>query len=107
MKETGQNVVPLMCVTETLKCQSSDVYEILLGWTNQGNLKVELVECTRKKRSAYRVLVGKPEGKRPLGRTGHQQVDKIKKDFNKQNGMDSSGSGEGELAGSCEHANES
>jgi hypothetical protein len=38
-------------------------------------------------RNAYRVLVGKPERKRPLGRPGHQQEDKIKKDFNKHNGM--------------------
>jgi hypothetical protein len=46
-----------------------------------------LVECMRTKRNAYKVLVGKPEGKRPLGRPGHQQEDKIKKNFNKQNGM--------------------
>jgi len=37
-------------------------------------------------RNAYRFLIGKPEGKRPLVRPGHQQEEKIKKDFNKQNG---------------------
>jgi hypothetical protein len=26
----------------------------------------------REKRNAYRVLVGKPEGKRPLGKPGHR-----------------------------------
>jgi hypothetical protein len=26
------------------------------------------VGCMREKRNAYRILVGKPEGKRPLGR---------------------------------------
>ena len=41
----------------------------------------------RKKRNAHRVLVGKREEKGPLGRPGHQQEDKIKKDLNKQNGM--------------------
>jgi hypothetical protein len=33
-----------------------------------------------KKRNAYRLLVGKPEGKRPLGRPRHRFVD-IRKDF--------------------------
>jgi hypothetical protein len=30
------------------------------------------------KRNAYRILVGKPEGKRPLGRPGRRWVDNIK-----------------------------
>jgi hypothetical protein len=30
-----------------------------------------------KKRNAYRLLVGKPEGKRPLGRTRRRWVDNI------------------------------
>jgi hypothetical protein len=29
-------------------------------------------------RNAYRILVGKPEGKRPLGRPRHRWVDNIK-----------------------------
>jgi hypothetical protein len=33
------------------------------------------------KRNAYRVLVGKPEGKRPLGRPRCRWVDSIKMDF--------------------------
>jgi hypothetical protein len=33
------------------------------------------------KRNAYRILVGKPEGKRPLGRPIHRWVDNIKKDL--------------------------
>ena len=32
-------------------------------------------------RNAYRVLVGKPEGKRPLGRPRHRWEDKIKMDL--------------------------
>jgi hypothetical protein len=30
------------------------------------------------KRNAYRILVGKPEGKRPLGRLRHRRADNIK-----------------------------
>jgi hypothetical protein len=33
------------------------------------------------KRNAYRLLVGKPEGKRPLGRPRHKGVDNIKMDL--------------------------
>jgi hypothetical protein len=33
------------------------------------------------KRNAYRILVGKPEGKRPLGRCRHRWEDNIKMDL--------------------------
>jgi hypothetical protein len=33
------------------------------------------------KRNAYRILVGKPEGKRPLGRPRHRWVENIKMDL--------------------------
>jgi hypothetical protein len=33
------------------------------------------------KRNEYRILVGKPEGKRPLGRPRHRWVDNIKMDL--------------------------
>jgi hypothetical protein len=33
------------------------------------------------KRNAYRILVVKPEGKRPLGITRRRRVDNIKMDF--------------------------
>jgi hypothetical protein len=33
------------------------------------------------KRNAYRILVGNPEGKRPLGRPRHRWVDNIKMDL--------------------------
>jgi hypothetical protein len=35
----------------------------------------------RKKRNAYRIFVGKPGGKQPLGRTRRRWVDNIKMDF--------------------------
>jgi hypothetical protein len=34
-----------------------------------------------KKRNAYRILVGKPKGKRPLGRQRRRWVDNIKMDL--------------------------
>jgi hypothetical protein len=33
------------------------------------------------KRNAYRILVGKPEGKRPVGRPRRSWVDRIKMDL--------------------------
>jgi hypothetical protein len=33
------------------------------------------------KRNGYRILVGKPEGKRPVGRPRHRWVDSIKMDL--------------------------
>jgi hypothetical protein len=33
------------------------------------------------KRNVYRLLVGKPEGRRPLGRPRHRKVDNIKMDL--------------------------
>jgi hypothetical protein len=40
------------------------------------------------KRNAYRILVGKPEGRRPLGRPRRRRVDDIKMDF-RETGWDS------------------
>jgi hypothetical protein len=39
------------------------------------------VACMGVRRGAYRVLVGKPEGKGPIGRLGHRQEDNIKMDI--------------------------
>jgi hypothetical protein len=46
------------------------------------------------KRNAYRILVGKPEGKRPLGRPRCRWVENIKMDLRELgwDGMDPSGS---------------
>jgi hypothetical protein len=41
------------------------------------------VTRTKEKRNAYRILVGKPEGKRPLGRPRRRWVDNIKMDLRK------------------------
>jgi hypothetical protein len=47
---------------------------IIMGWAGH-------VARMEKKRGVYRVLVRKPEGKRPLGRPRRRCVDKIKTDF--------------------------
>ena len=39
------------------------------------------IACTRERRGVYRVLVGKPEGKRPLGRPRRRWEDNIKMDL--------------------------
>jgi hypothetical protein len=53
-------------------------------------------------------LVGKPEGKRPLGRPRRRWVDNIKINIReiRWDGMDRSGSGEGPVEGSCENGDE-
>jgi hypothetical protein len=45
-----------------------------MRWTGQ-------VECIRDMRNVYNILIGKPEGKRPLGRSRHRWEDNIKMDL--------------------------
>ena len=59
-----------------------------------------------KKRGVYRVLVGKPEGKRPLGRPRHRWEDNIRMNV-KRNGMGGrvaglSGAGKAQVPGCSE-----
>jgi hypothetical protein len=42
---------------------------------------VGYVARTQEKRNVYRLLVGKPEGKRPLGRLKRMWIDNIKMDL--------------------------
>jgi hypothetical protein len=66
------------------------------------------IRVIRVTRSTNRVLVRKPEGQRSRRRCMSKWHDNIKMDL-KQTGRawrDSSGSGLGRLAGSCEHNNE-
>jgi len=60
-------------------------------------------------RGVHRVLVGKPEGKRPLGRPRRRWEDNIKMDLWEVGGgwrLDGVGSGQGQMAGTCECGNE-
>ena len=61
-------------------------------------------------RGMYSVLVGKPEGKRPLGRPKHRWEDNIKMVLQEvgcgRYGLDLAGSGYGQVAGTCECGNE-
>jgi hypothetical protein len=58
------------------------------------------------RRGAYRALVGKPEGRRPLERPRRRWDDNIKMDLREVgwggHGLDQSGSGYGQVASSCE-----
>jgi hypothetical protein len=42
-------------------CRSYEIKSRRIRWAGH-------IACMREKRIAYRILVGKPEGKRPLGR---------------------------------------
>ena len=58
----------------------------------------------------YRVLVGKPEGKRPLGRTRRRWQDNIKtylREVDTGYGLDRAGSGWGQVASIYDRGNES
>jgi hypothetical protein len=58
-------------------------------------------------RGVYRILVGKPEGKKPLGRPRRRWVDIIRIDLQEVgHGLDWAGPGERQLAYACECGNE-
>ena len=62
-----------------------------------------------RKGGAYRVLVGKPEGKRPLRRPRRRWVDNIEMDLGGGMlvcGLDWAGPGQGQVADACECGNE-
>jgi hypothetical protein len=57
-------------------------YQISFGWSNKKDLRwAGHVARIGARRSACRVLVGKPEGRRPLGRCGRKGEDNIKMDL--------------------------
>ena len=71
---------------------------------------VEHVARMGEGRGMYRVLVGKPGGKRPLGRPRRRWEDNINIDLQEVGcggyGLDRAGSGEGQVVGTCECGNE-
>ena len=62
------------------------------------------------RRGVHRLLVGKPEGKRPLGRPRRRWEDNIKMELQEVefgvNGLDRGGLGWGQVAGTCACGNE-
>jgi hypothetical protein len=61
-------------------------------------------------RKVHKVLVGKPEGKRPFGRPRHRWEDGIRMDLRETGlggcGLDSTGSGQGPVAGCYKYGDE-
>jgi hypothetical protein len=61
-------------------------------------------------RGVYRVLVGRPESKRPLGRPRHRWEDNIKMDLRGEIGIDGANwiqlAQDSLMVGFCEHGNE-
>jgi hypothetical protein len=61
-------------------------------------------------RNAYNILVGKPEGKRTLGRPKRRWKNNTRMNLRgnrvRRCGLDASGTGLGPVIGSCEHGNE-
>jgi hypothetical protein len=55
-------------------------------------------------RNVFKIVVGNPEGKGPLRRPRHRWKDNIRMKLGGK--VDSSGSGEGLVAGFCEQSNE-
>ena len=63
--------------------------EVIGEWSKLHNEELADLYCSPNiirviktdRRGAYRVLVGKPEGKRPLGRPRHRWEDNIKMDL--------------------------
>jgi hypothetical protein len=59
-------------------------------------------------RCVYKILVGKPEGERPLGRPRYRWEDNIKINLRETGlgGVDWNHLAQGPVAGCCEHGNE-
>jgi hypothetical protein len=52
------------------------------GIESSGSIKYwETIECHNNKRNEYRLLAGKPEGRRPLGRPRRRWLDNIRMDL--------------------------
>ena len=69
------------------------------------------VACMGERRIASGVWVGKPENKTPLGRPKYRWEDNTKPglqevEWGRGHGLDSSGSGQVQVAGTCECGNE-
>jgi hypothetical protein len=83
--------------------------QILLGESSLGDLRWEgHMARMGQDRNVYKVLMGNPEGKRPLGRSRRRWEDGIRMDIREigWGSVDPVGSGYGPMADSCEYGNE-
>ena len=85
-------------------------HQILFGLSNKKIIRLAgYVSRTGESRGVYRLLVGKPDGKIPLGRFSHRWEDNIKMGLQEAgwgHGLCWCGSEQGQMAGSCECGNE-
>jgi hypothetical protein len=80
MAKTSKNVSVVLAPNEELNdlyCSPNIVR--VIKWRRMS--WAEHVHRMEERRGIYRVLVGKPEGKRPLGRPGRRWEDNIKMDL--------------------------
>jgi hypothetical protein len=82
----GTRVCYRQFVTWTVTSSQDLIFNLLPVFRHQWEIQKEDEVCRAcstngEKRNAYRMLVGKPEGKRPLGRPRHRWVDNIKMDL--------------------------
>ena len=67
---------------EIFELNSDSVWGQVVGICKHDNECMgPIIACMGEERGAYRVLVGKPEGKRPLGRPRRRWVDNIRMDL--------------------------
>jgi hypothetical protein len=87
-QEVGENCIMRSFITYPSPSIIRTIKTRRMRWAGQ-------VAQLEEKRNAYRILVGKPEGKRPLGRPTRRWVDNIKMDLREMGwyGLYRSGSG--------------
>jgi hypothetical protein len=80
--------------------------QISLGRSSQGEWGGQGMWHAWERRDVYKVLVGKPEGKRPLERPKRRREEGVRMDLMEIGlggcGLDSTGSGQGLVEGCCE-----
>jgi hypothetical protein len=83
--------------------KSSQVKSMRMKWAGH-------VACMGEERKVYNVLMGKPEGRRPLGRSSRRWEDGVRMDLREIGlgvcGLDSTVSRQGPVAGCCECGDE-
>jgi hypothetical protein len=90
---------------EWRKLHSEELHNLYSSLDIIRQVKANEVACVGEENKVYKVLVGKPEGKRALGRPRWDQNGTLG-DWLGGCGLDSTGSGQGPVAGCCECGDE-